>query len=72
MAQPRRVSSAAATRFVEFLRRKWERELDYRLVKELWAFTETASRFASSTNGTTAGQWFRRMETNCGISTSEG
>ncbi len=24
----------------EFLRRKWERELDYRLMKELWAFTE--------------------------------
>ena len=23
---------------VEFLRRKWARELDYRLVKELWAF----------------------------------
>jgi nuclear transport factor 2 (NTF2) superfamily protein len=24
---------------VEFLRRKWARELDYRLIKELWAFT---------------------------------
>ena len=24
---------------VEFLRRKWTRELDYRLKKELWAFT---------------------------------
>jgi nuclear transport factor 2 (NTF2) superfamily protein len=23
---------------VAFLRRKWERELDYRLIKELWAF----------------------------------
>ena len=23
---------------VDFLRRKWARELDYRLVKELWAF----------------------------------
>src|SRR5256885_2589774 len=23
---------------VEFLRRKWSRELDYRLIKELWAF----------------------------------
>lgn len=23
-----------------FLRRKWERELDYRLIKELWAFGE--------------------------------
>src|SRR5262249_43436091 len=25
---------------VEFLRRKWARELDYRLIKELWAFHE--------------------------------
>jgi nuclear transport factor 2 (NTF2) superfamily protein len=24
---------------VEFLRRKWRAELDYRLIKELWAFT---------------------------------
>jgi nuclear transport factor 2 (NTF2) superfamily protein len=24
---------------VEFLRRKWAKELDYRLIKELWAFT---------------------------------
>jgi uncharacterized protein len=23
----------------EFLRRKWEKELDYRLMKELWAYT---------------------------------
>jgi len=26
---------------VAFLRRKWAKELDYRLVKELWAFSET-------------------------------
>jgi nuclear transport factor 2 (NTF2) superfamily protein len=33
---------------VEFLKRKWARELDYRLIKELWAFTENriAVRFA--------------------------
>ena len=24
----------------QFLERKWERELDYRLIKELWAFTD--------------------------------
>lgn len=24
----------------EFLRRKWAKELDYRLIKELWAFTD--------------------------------
>ena len=31
-----------------FLRRKWSRELDYRLIKELWAFRENriAVRFA--------------------------
>ena len=31
-----------------FLRRKWVRELDYRLVKELWVFVEyrIARRFA--------------------------
>jgi len=28
------------TQVVEFLRRKWNKELDYRLRKELWAFTE--------------------------------
>jgi uncharacterized protein (TIGR02246 family) len=33
---------------VRFLRRKWEHELDYRLIKELWAFhgTRIAVRFA--------------------------
>jgi nuclear transport factor 2 (NTF2) superfamily protein len=32
----------------EFLTRKWQRELDYRLIKELWAFTgnRIAVRFA--------------------------
>lgn len=31
-----------------FLRRKWTREMDYRLIKELWAYTENriAVRFA--------------------------
>jgi len=39
---------------VEFLRRKWLRELEYRLRKELWAFTgPIASRCASSTSATT-------------------
>ncbi|MGD0959070.1 MAG: nuclear transport factor 2 family protein [Methylomonas sp.] len=33
---------------VEFLTRKWRRELDYRLIKELWAFSDNriAVRFA--------------------------
>ena len=34
---------------VEFLKRKWSRELDYRLIKELWTFegNRIAVRFAS-------------------------
>jgi hypothetical protein len=33
---------------VEFLTRKWQKELDYRLIKELWAFADNriAVRFA--------------------------
>jgi hypothetical protein len=33
---------------IEFLHRKWKRELDYRLIKEIWAFHENriAVRFA--------------------------
>lgn len=42
------------------LRRKWARELDYRLIKELWAFTEAriAVRFAYEWHDD-SGQWFR-------------
>jgi hypothetical protein len=45
---------------VEFLRRKWNRELDYRLKKELWAFTENriAVRFEYEWRDD-AGQWYR-------------
>ncbi len=43
-----------------FLRRKWAGELDYRLIKELFAFTEDriAVRFAYEWHDG-AGQWFR-------------
>lgn len=43
-----------------FLRRKWDRELDYRLVKELWAFRDNriAVRFAYEWHDD-AGQWYR-------------
>ncbi len=43
-----------------FLRRKWARELDYRLIKELWAFTDhrIAVRFAYEWRDD-SGQWFR-------------
>jgi nuclear transport factor 2 (NTF2) superfamily protein len=42
------------------LHRKWARELDYRLIKELWAFTDTriAVRFAYEWHDD-SGQWFR-------------
>ena len=45
---------------VDFLRRKWARELDYRLIKELWAFTDDriAVRFAYEWHDD-AGTWFR-------------
>jgi nuclear transport factor 2 (NTF2) superfamily protein len=45
---------------VEFLRRKWARELDYRLIKELWAFGEDriAVRFAYEWHDD-SGNWFR-------------
>lgn len=43
-----------------FLRRKWERELDYRLKKELWAFADNriAVRFEYEWRNA-SGQWFR-------------
>ncbi|RKF21590.1 nuclear transport factor 2 family protein [Altericroceibacterium spongiae] len=45
---------------VAFLEAKWATELDYRLIKELWAFTENriAVRFAYEWHDRT-GQWFR-------------
>jgi nuclear transport factor 2 (NTF2) superfamily protein len=45
---------------VAFLRRKWERELEYRLVKELWGFKENrmAVRFCYEWREA-AGQWWR-------------
>ena len=45
---------------VEFLQRKWTRELDYRLIKELWAFTENriAVRFAYECHDD-SGHWYR-------------
>ena len=45
---------------VQFLRRKWQAEHDYRLIKELWAFTGSviAVRFAYEWHDA-AGKWFR-------------
>jgi nuclear transport factor 2 (NTF2) superfamily protein len=44
----------------QFLQRKWARELEYRLIKELWACAENrvAVRFAYECRDDT-GQWFR-------------
>jgi len=44
----------------EFLQRKWQRELDYRLVKELWAFdgARIAVRFAYEWHDD-SGSWYR-------------
>lgn len=43
-----------------FLTRKWEKEREYRLIKELWAFTDNriAVRFAYEWHDETR-QWFR-------------
>lgn len=45
---------------VQFLQRKWAKELDYRLIKELWAFHEAriAVRFAYEWHDD-SGNWFR-------------
>ena len=45
---------------VAFLTRKWNRELEYRLIKELWAFNDTriAVRFAYESHDD-SGNWFR-------------
>jgi hypothetical protein len=45
---------------VQFLTRKWARELDYRLIKELWAFDQNriAVRFAYEWRDD-SGHWYR-------------
>lgn len=52
------ISGRAAIR--HFLAGKWDRELDYRLVKDLWAFTDDriAVRFQYEWHAA-AGQWHR-------------
>jgi nuclear transport factor 2 (NTF2) superfamily protein len=48
------------TAIKEFLRRKWARELEYRLMKELWAFTDNriSVRFEYEWHDA-AGRWYR-------------
>jgi nuclear transport factor 2 (NTF2) superfamily protein len=45
---------------VDFLKRKWAKELDYRLIKEMWAFhaNRIAVRFAYEWHDD-SGNWFR-------------
>jgi len=45
---------------IKFLQNKWARELDYRLIKEIWTFQDTriAVRFAYECHDT-SGQWYR-------------
>lgn len=52
---------------VSFLTRKWERELEYRLIKELWAFegNRIAVRFAYESHDSD-GRWFHSYGTKIG------
>ena len=53
---------------VEFLTRKWAKELDYRLIKELWAFAgnRIAVRFAYEWHDD-SGSWFRSRQRKLGV-----
>ena len=58
---------------VAFLERKWARERDYRLIKELWAFGDDriAVRFAYEWSDAT-GQWFRSYGNENWLFSAEG
>jgi len=45
----------------EFLKRKWKKELDYRLEKELWTYSENriSVRFEYEWRDADTGQWYR-------------
>jgi len=45
----------------EFLKHKWSREKDYRLMKELWAYTgnHISARFEYEWKHAETGQWYR-------------
>jgi nuclear transport factor 2 (NTF2) superfamily protein len=57
----------------DFLRRKWARELDYRLRKELWAYTDNriAVRFEYESHDSD-GQWWRSYGNEMWEFSSEG
>jgi uncharacterized protein len=56
----RSVFVTGRAQIVEFLRGKWDREYEYRLIKELWAHSDNriAVRFAYEYHDA-SGQWFR-------------
>jgi nuclear transport factor 2 (NTF2) superfamily protein len=58
---------------VEFLRRKWSREIDYALRKELWSFdgNRIAVRFQYESHNS-RGQWFRSYGNELWEFTGEG
>ena len=56
-----------------FLKHQWETELDYRLMEELWCFSDNRISARSSTSGTTrTGNGIAHTETNSGSSTVRG
>jgi nuclear transport factor 2 (NTF2) superfamily protein len=65
------ISGRAA--IIEFLRRKWDRELDYALRKELWSFhgSRIAVRFQYESHND-HDQWFRSYGNELWEFTSEG
>ena len=46
---------------IEFLKQKWSREKEYRLMKELWSYTENhiSVRFEYEWKHAETGQWYR-------------
>jgi len=58
---------------IAFLSRKWSRELDYRLIKEMWAFTgnRIAVRFAYEWHDDSA-HWYRSIAMRTGSSMTTG
>jgi len=58
---------------IAFLSRKWAKELDYRLIKEMWAFTgnRIAVRFAYEWHDD-SGHWYRSYGNETGNSMMTG
>ena len=55
------------TQIIDFLQRKWRKEQEYRLIKELWAWSDNriAVRFAYEWHDD-SGNWFRPTATRTG------